>query len=152
MLEVVVGLAAAVLVCAGIVIALGPALPRRVRAFRLLLRRLLDQRATPARLQPHDLGQSGLHPTTQRAMHTASRMATLLQANGLAGQAADLRAAARQVAVHETEGLRALRRVDLELQQVRLEDEGAYLRFRQLQRELRQHVGDRAEQLEILFR
>lgn len=150
MLEVVVGLAAALLVIAGVVIALGPALPRRLRALRLLLRRLRDERA-PA-LDRGEPAQPGLHPTTQRAVHAANRLAALLAAHRMAGQAAELRAAVRQVSIHEAEGLRALRRADQDLQRVRLEDERVYLRFRQLQKELRQHVGDRAEQLELLFR
>ena len=150
MLEVVVGFAAAVLVLAGVVIALGPALPRRVRSLRLLLRRL-EERQSAVPIDRRALVLPGLHPTKLRAVHSASRLAALLAAHGMAGQAADLRAAARQVGVHEAEGLRALRRADLDLQQLRLEDEGAYLRFRQLQKELRQHVGDRAEQLELLL-
>jgi len=145
-----VGLAAAALVCAGVVIALGPALPRRLRTLRLLLRRMAFE-PPPAPVDRRELVLPGLHPTSQRAVHTASRIAALLAAHGFTRDAADLRAAARQVGVHEAEGLRALRRVDLELQQVRIEDETAYLRFRQLLKELRKHVGDRAEQLEILF-
>ncbi len=151
MLEAVVAFTAVVLVLAGIAVALGPALPRRFRSLRLLLRRLSSQPA-PAPVDRRSLVLPGLHPTTQRAVQAASRMAALLTANGLERHAADLRAAVRQVAVREAEGLRALRRADLELQQLRIEDERVYLRFRQLQRELRQHVGDRAEQLELLLR
>jgi hypothetical protein len=150
-LEVVVAFTAAVLVLAGIAVALGPTLPRRLRAMRLLLRRATSQ-PLPAPADRRSLVLPGLHPTTQRAIQAASRMSALLTANGHEGYAADLRAAARQTGVHEVEGLRALRRVDLELQHLRIEDEGAYLRFRQLQKELRQHVGDRAEQLELLLR
>jgi hypothetical protein len=151
MLEFVVGFTAVALVLAGIAIALGPELPRRARSLRLLFRRLAAQPA-PAPVDRRSLVLPGLHPTTQRAIQAASRMAALLGGNGQQGYAAELQAAARQVGVHEVEGLRALRRVDLELQGIRIEDEGAYLRFRQLQKELRQHVGDRAEQLELLLR
>lgn len=151
MLEVVVGFTAVVLVLAGIAVALGPTLPRRLRALRLLLRRVGSQ-PPPAPADRRSLVLPGLHPTTQRAIQAASRMSALLTANGLEGYAAELRTAARQTGVQEVEGLRALRRVDLDLQRVRIEDEGAYLRFRQLQKELRQHVGDRAEQLELLLR
>jgi hypothetical protein len=151
MLEAVVGFTAMVLVLAGIAVALGPTLPRRVHALRLLLRRLSNQPA-PAPMDRRSLVMPGLHPTTQRAIQAASRMAALLTAHGHDGYAADLRSAARKVGVQEAEGLRALRRADLDLQGIRIEDEGAYLRFRQLQKELRQHVGDRAEQLELLLR
>lgn len=151
MLEAVVGLTAAILVLAGVVVALGPTLPRRVHALRLLLRRLQAHPA-PATSDRRLLVLPGLHPTTQRAIQAANRMAALLTAHGHEGYAAELRAGARQVGIHEAEGLRALRRADLDLQGIRIEDEGAYLRFRQLQKELRQQVGDRAEQLELLLR
>jgi hypothetical protein len=150
MLELVVAFAATVLVLAGIAVALGPALPRRIRALRLLLRRAAAA-PPPAPADRRPLVLPGLHPTTQRAVQAASRMAALLSAHGYEGYAVDLRAAVREVGVHETEGLRALRHADLDLQRLRIEDEGAYLRFRQLQKELRQHVGDRAEQLELLL-
>ena len=151
MLEAVVGLTAAILVLAGIGVALGPALPRRLRALLLLLRRARSRPATVT-ADARQAALPGLNPTTHRAIQAASRMAALLAAHGKEGYAAELRAAARQVGIHETEGLRALRRADLDLQSLRIEDEGAYLRFRQLQKELRQHVGDRAEQLELLLR
>jgi len=150
MLEALVAVTAILLVLAGIAIALGPTLPRRVHTVRVLLRRLAAQ-AAPAPIDRRKVVLPGLHPTTLRAVQAASRMAALLTANGHEGYAADLRAAARQVGVQEGEGLRALRRADLDLQRIRIEDEGAYLRFRQLQAELRKQVGDRAEQLELLL-
>lgn len=141
------GTTVALLVILGLAIALGPMLPRR----RLqLLRRRLSPEPPPAPLDRRELVLPGLHPTTQRAIQAATKLAALLTAAGLERESADMRAAARQVGQHETEGLRALRRRQLELQAVRLEDEAAYLRFRQLLAELRKQVGDRAEQLELL--
>jgi hypothetical protein len=149
MLEAVVGTTVVLLVCLGIAIALGPVLPRRAAGLRSLFGRWAD-RPPPAPLDRRDLVLPGLHPTTQRAVQVATRLAALLRAQGFDRESVDLRAAVRQVAQHETEGLRALRRTELELQHVRLEDEAAFLRFRQLLKELHQHVGDRAEQLELL--
>lgn len=147
MLEFVVGTITVLLVALGLAIALGPVLPRR--RLRLIARRLSD-RPPPAPLDRRELVLPGLHPTTQRAVQAATKIATVLRAQHLESEAADLRAAARQVAVHETEGLRALRRVQVDLQAVRLEDEAAYLNFRRLLAELRKHLGDRAEQLELV--
>ena len=61
------GLAAAALVCAGVVIALGPALPRRLRTLRLLLRRMAFE-PPPAPVDRRELVLPGLHPTSQRAV------------------------------------------------------------------------------------
>lgn len=149
MLEAVVGTTAALLVILGLVIALGPTVSRRRRDLRALIRRV-GEHAPPAPLDRRSAVLPGLHPTTQRAVQAATRLAGLLRTNGYEREAADLKAAARQAAVHEAEGLRALQRSQLLLQHVRLEDEVAYMRFRELLKELRQHVGDRAEQLELL--
>jgi hypothetical protein len=147
MLEAVVGTTVALLVILGLAVAIGPALPRR--RLRLFAGRLTD-RPPPAPLDRRELVLPGLHPTTQRAVQAATKITAILREHGFEREALDLRAAARQVGVHEAEGLRALRRVQVELQSVRLEDEAAYLAFRKLLADFRQHLGDRAEQLELL--
>lgn len=151
MLEAVALLTATLLVVLGVLIALGPTLPRRAVLLKGLVRRVAD-RPAPAPLDRRDLVLPGLHPTAQKAVHVATRIASLLTANGLEADAVELRSAARHLSVRESAGLRALRRLELELQQVRLEDESAYLRFRQLLRELHTHIEDRAEQLELILR
>lgn len=150
MLEALVSIAAVILVAAAVAVLLGPALPRQADSIRLLIRRLRSRRPPPAPFDRRELVMPGVHPTTQRAVHAASRICTLLQAHGHDRAAAELRAAVRRIGQDEAAGLRAMRRAELELRQLRIEDEGAHLRFRQLLNELSGHVQDRAEQLELL--
>lgn len=150
MLEVVVGAAAVILLVVGVAVMFGPALPRQADSLRLLIRRLRDRPPPPAPFDRRELVLPGIHPTTQRAVHAATRISSLLRTHGQERMAAELRNAVRRLSLQEAEGLKALRRLEPELQQMRVEDESAHLRYRQLLKELRQHVNDRAEQLELL--
>jgi hypothetical protein len=119
MLEAVVGTTAALLVLLGLAVAFAPVRPRS--GLRLLVRHL-HERPPPAPLDRRELVLPGLHPTTQRAVQSATRAAAILRSEGFEEEAQDLRAAARQVGQHEAEGQRALRRAQVRQQSERLED------------------------------
>jgi hypothetical protein len=146
MLELAVGLVAGLLVVAGVAIMIGPSLPRRLGAAAGLFRRL--GRARGAGL-PAD---SGLHPSTQRTIASASRLASLLRAHGHEEMAIRLHEATRMLLLDEPAGLRALREQCRRAAAVRLPDRASAERQRQLVAALRAAIRDRAEQLEILFR
>jgi hypothetical protein len=127
-LEVVVGLAAGLLILVGIAIIAGPAL---VRSMGLARRRL---RPIAVR-QP---GSPELHPTTLRALAATARLMPILKEHGFDRHAAALRMASRRLQVEEVNGIRAMR------------DDQRILQG--LVAQLQKAVDDRAEQLELLPR
>ena len=149
MLEVVVGVLAAVLVVAGIAIIAGPAIPRFWRSAWALAARWRAAAAPGFRVPP-PATEPGLHPTTMRALGAAARAYGLLRAQGEDRLAFQLRSAARLVRTDEGRGLLALAGVLRSMRDVALRDEEADLRYRRLLRELREAVRDRSEQLELL--
>ncbi len=159
MLDIVVGVGAALLVALGVAVLIGPALPRMVRDLVASIRRsrIRPPRAPapPPEVQDaasrsRELTLPTVHPTTQRAILAASRVAALLRDNGHEAVAAELRNQTRRLALDETRGLNGMRVILRRMERVRIEDEATHLRFRQQVAELRKAVTDRAEQLELL--
>jgi hypothetical protein len=149
MIDVLIALAAAILIALALVIMAGPTLPRRLRALFALLRHLGDRFEPEAPVKVPEV-VSHLHPSTQRALQAAAELALLLRANGEADVAAHLRAAVRRLTTDEPYALRALNRLQPRLQRMSLEDDDADHRRRILVQELKVMVADRAEQLELL--
>ena len=149
LLEVAVGIVAALLVVAGVVVIAGPALPRALRS----LAAWRSAHPEPARRPPLATGRESAaattNPTTLRALAAASRLYSLLRASGEEALAAELRTAARRVRTDEGEGLVALAGVLRPLREVTLEGDAAP-RYARLVTELREAVKDRSEQLELL--
>ncbi|MGH7904788.1 MAG: hypothetical protein ACREPA_11795 [Candidatus Dormibacteraceae bacterium] len=150
MLDLLVGLGAALLVLAGVAVVAGPALPRRIGATVALLRHLADRAATAtATATAESVSLPVPHATSQRAMLAAARLAGALGQPGQEELAADLRYFARRLAVEEREGLSGLWATARRLEGVRLPGAGQ-ARFEKLLQDLRRTVSDRAEQLELL--
>lgn len=149
MLEFVAGAAAAILIVIGILVIAGPAVPRRIR--RILRRsRRIRSRARAVAVEPGRSSTSGLHAGSQRALVAASKLAALLREHGQEELAAELRVAARRLAVDESRSLYAFNATLRRLQGVKLGDRGSQERLYELASELRFAVADRAEQLELL--
>ena len=153
MIDLIVGLAAALLIGLGLVIIAGPALPRAFRALVSLAHHAADrlETAPPASSEPAPaLVPAGMHPSSQRALQAAARIAGILRVNGRNDIAAQVRSAARKLPLDEASGVLALGRLAPRLARVRLDDEDASEQLRILAVELRVLVNDRAEQLELL--
>jgi hypothetical protein len=149
MLDLVVGVAAAILVAVGLIIIAGPSLPRRLRALASLTRQLMEQMSAaspPVVAAP----SQELHPTTLKAMSAASELAALLKQQREDGLASELRVAIRKLAANEGQGLLALHAVSRRLRGLRLPEADAQEEARRLGMRLRTAVADRAEQLELL--
>jgi hypothetical protein len=149
MLEFVAGAVAVILVVIGILIIAGPAVPRRLR--RLLLRsRRIRARARNVPVESGRYAAGGLHAGSQRALIAASKLAALLREHGQEELAAELRVAARRLAVDESRSLYAFSATLRRLRGVKLGDRGSQESLYELASELRFAVADRAEQLELL--
>jgi hypothetical protein len=142
-LEVVVGAVAALLVVIGVVVMVGPALPRSLgfarRRPRLPAQRR-QQRSAPAEL----------HPTTVRALSVTARLMGMLKEHGMDRHAAALRLAGRRLQVDEPNGIHAMRQVLRHLRGVRMDDDSDQRIFQGLLGQLQKALDERAEQLELL--
>jgi hypothetical protein len=142
-LEVVVGAVAGLLVVVGVVVMLGPTLPRFFGAGR---RR--PRAATPRR--PRRTTPAELHPTTVRALSVTARLMDILKEHDMDRHAAALRLAGRRLQVDEANGIHAMRQVLRHLRGVRLEDDSDQRIFQGLVGQLQKALDERAEQLELL--
>jgi hypothetical protein len=149
MLDVVVGVAAALLVAIGVVIIAGPQLPRRARALAALLHQLVEGLFAPSTATA-PVPAKELHPTTLKAISTASELAALLKEQREERLAAELRAAMRKLATDEGQGLLALHAAARRVRGVHLPEAAAEEQARRLGMHLRNAIADRAEQLELL--
>jgi hypothetical protein len=144
-LEVVVGLVAALLVVIGVAVMIGPALPRSLGFARVRSRATAPRR--PARKAPAEL-----HPTTVRALSVTARHLGILKEQGMDRQAAAMRMAGKRLQVDEANGIQAMRQVLRHLRGVRLEDDSDQRIFQGLVSQLQKALDERAEQLELLPR
>ncbi len=152
MLQVVVGVAAGLLVLIGIAIMAGPALPRL-----LGLRGRQSRLGAPASPRRGGRGARGargapgeLHPTTLKALAATARLLGMLKEQGMERHAAALRMAGKRLQVDEAAGIVAMRQVLRHLRSVRLDDESDHKIFQGLVGQLQKELDDRAEQLELL--
>ncbi len=149
MLQVVVGVAAGLLVLIGIAIMAGPALPRL-----LGLRGRQSRFVAPASPRSGGRGARGapgeLHPTTLKALAATARLLGMLKEQGMERHAAALRMAGKRLQVDEAAGIVAMRQVLRHLRSVRLDDESDHKIFQGLVGQLQKELDDRAEQLELL--
>src|SRR2546430_17727659 len=124
MLDLVVGVTAALLVAVGLVIIAGPRLPGRLRALVALLRQLVERlfQAPPA---PVATTTRDLHPTTLKAVTAASELADLLRDQREENLAGELRSAIRRLAGDEEQGLLALHLAARRLRGIRLPEAAA---------------------------
>ncbi len=149
MLDVLAGLAAGLLVLAGIIVMLGPNAKRLVRRVGGLRRRRPSLSVfQPARTQ--EVTASGLNPKTQRVLEAASRLGNWLRAHNHEEVARDLRSAAGRLTTDEPAGLYAMQTVLRRLRALSFDDHAAQERLKALSNELRKAVQDRFEQLELL--
>jgi hypothetical protein len=149
MLDVVVGVAAALLVAVGLIIIAGPQLPRRARALASLSRQLVEGLFASSPSAAPALPQE-LHPTTLKAITIAGELSALLKEHQEDGLAAELRAAIRKLANDEGQGLLALHAAARHVRGLHLPEAAAQEQARRLGMRLRTAVVDRAEQLELL--
>lgn len=155
MLELAVGTVVVLLVLAGVLIMVGPALPRVLRrrpgrppvgprrSARTAARPVATITAEP---------EPELHPTTRRALDAAARLSRVLKAGGRDREAAAVRAAARRLRVDEPGGIYALQEVIRALRRLVLPDTDLHAQFVDQLEAVRREVSDRAEQLELLPR
>jgi len=149
MLDLVIGLAAALLVAVGVLIIAGPSLPRRLRALAPLARHLVERLFAPA--PPALAAPSGdLHPTTLKAIAAADELALLLRGQREEALAGELRSAVRKIGSDEGRGLLALHAAARRVRGLHIGEAAAQERVRQLAMRVRVAVADRAEQLELL--
>jgi hypothetical protein len=142
-LELVIGAVASLLVVVGVIVMVGPALPR---SFGLARRRS----RLPAQRRPQRSAPSELHPTTVRALSVTARLMGMLKEHGMDRHAAALRLAGRQLQVDEPNGIHAMRQVLRHLRGVRMEDDSDQRIFQGLVGQLQKALDERAEQLELL--
>ena len=140
----VVGAVAGLLVLIGIVVMLGPALPR---SFGFARGRVPSP---PARRRPARAAPAELHPTTVRALSVVARLMGMLKEHDMDRHAAALRLAGRRLQVDEPNGILAMRQVVRHLRGVRLEDDSDQRIFQGLVGQLQKALDERAEQLELL--
>jgi hypothetical protein len=150
LIDLIVGLGAALLIGLGLVIIAGPALPRALRALVALLRHAGDHIEPPKAVSAPEVVIGALHPSSQRALQAATQLSSLLRTHGHGELAAQLRAAGRRLTTDEASGLRGLARLLPRLQRISLTGDDADHRLRILVQELKVMVADRAEQLELL--
>jgi hypothetical protein len=143
-LEVVVGAVAGLLVVIGIVVMVGPALPRSF-GFARGTPGPVAQPRKPAKAAPAEL-----HPTTVRALSVTARLMGMLKEHNMERHAAALRLAGRKLQVDEPNGIHAMRQVLRHLRGVRLEDDSDQRIFQGLVGQLQKALDERAEQLELL--
>ena len=142
-LEVVVGAVAGLLAVIGVVVMLGPALPR---SFGFARRR---PQAQPSRRR-YRAAPTELHPTTVRALSVTARLMGMLKEHGMDRHAAALRLAGRRLQVDEPNGIHAMRQVLRHLRGVRLDDDSDQRIFQGLVGQLQKALDERAQQLELL--
>jgi hypothetical protein len=148
MLEAVVAVLAGLLVGVGIAVMIGPG---PIRRFWVRIRRRPPRVRTRRRqTQPPANGDSMLHPTTQKVIILAARLATLLRAQGREAYGSELRKAVQRLRSDESAGLYALLASIRSLRELSLEKPDADRELQRLVDQLRQTVRDRAEQLELL--
>jgi hypothetical protein len=151
MLEVLVGLVAALLIVAGVLVILGPNTKALIRRLTKVRRRRPSLSVfQPAR--PREVVSSGLNPKTQRVLVAASRLGNWLRAHAHEEVARELRSAAGRMTSDEPAGLYAMQTVIRRVRSLSLDDRGAQERLKALSNELRDAVQDRFEQLELLPR
>jgi hypothetical protein len=138
-LEALVGLVAGLLVLTGLAIMAGPTLPRAVA-------RLRRRPASSAVLRP----TLQVHPTTARALSTASRLVDLLGDHQQDRYARALQAAGRRLQTEEAAGIRDMRQLVRHLRRLRLPDPSDQRIFEGLLGQLQKSIEERAEQLELL--
>jgi hypothetical protein len=149
MLDALIGVVAALLVLAGVLIMLGPQTASLIRRARSL-RRPLGPLRGPLAPRQRDPVPAGLNPKTQRVLVSATRLATWLRAHGQDESARELRAAAARLATDEPAGLYAMQSALRRVRSLALDDRNAHERLRLLSADLRKAVQDRFEQLELL--
>jgi hypothetical protein len=143
-LEVVVGAVAGLLVVIGVVVMVGPALPRSFGFARRRPRPLAQRR------QRRAAAPTELHPTTVRALSVTARLMGMLKEHGMDRHAAAMRLAGRRLQVDEANGIHAMRQVLRHLRGVRMEDDSDQRIFQGLIGQLQKALDERAEQLELL--
>jgi hypothetical protein len=145
-LAAIVGFIVLVLVCAGILVMVGPrALTKRIRSIAVPsgLPRLFEPRP------PHET-QPAINPKTQRVLVAAARLAAWLRAHGHEEAARDVRNASARMTGNEAAGLYALQTTLRRIRVVNVTDGSSQQRVQALVDELRAAVQDRFEQLELL--
>lgn len=152
MLEFLVGSVAALFIVAGVLVLVGPSLPRRLLARLRTMKRPRSPSALLRSQRPTEPMTNPLHPKTQRVLVSASRLSSWLRAHGHDDLGEDVRSAARRLTGDEAAGLYAMQTVLRRLRAVALEDRPSQERLRHLAAELRTAVQDRSEQLELLPR
>jgi hypothetical protein len=142
-LELLVGAVAGLLVVVGIVVMVGPSLPKTLG---------LGQKRSrpPAPRKPARPAPAELHPTTVRALSVTARLMGILKEHDMDRHAAALRLAGRRLQVDETNGIYAMRQVLRHLRAVRMEDDSDQRIFQGLVGQLQKALDERAEQLELL--
>ncbi|HXC77292.1 MAG TPA: hypothetical protein VNU19_09595 [Candidatus Acidoferrum sp.] len=148
MLDVVVGLVAALLVIAGILVMLGPTTGTLIKRAKDLRRARVPSVFQAA--HPREPVPSGLNPKTQRVLVAAARLGNWLRAHGQEEIARELRNAGGKITGNEAAGLYAMQVVLRKLRSLNLDDRTAQERLKSLTSELRIAVQDRFEQLELL--
>lgn len=149
MLDVLVGLAAALLIGLGLAVIAGPALPRRLGRAVGGLRRLADS-AAAASADSEGVQIPLSNPSGQRALLAATRLAGFLAQAGRQDVASQVVLQARRLASDEREGLSGLWTLCRQLEAFPLRG-GADHRLEGLVRDLSRAVADRAEQIELLL-
>lgn len=142
----VIGLIAGLLAVVGVVIMVGPALPRSLG----LAHR--HARTTGTRRRLAAPAPAELHPTTVWALSLTARLLGLLKEQGMDRQAAALRMAGKRLQMDEANGIQAMRQVVRHLRGVRLDDDSDQRIFLGLVGQLQKALDERAEQLELLPR
>jgi hypothetical protein len=140
----VVGAVAGLLVVIGILVMIGPALPRSLGFARGRVR----PQPRPRRTARSAAGE--LHPTTVRVLSVTARLMGMLKEQGMERHVAALRMAGRRLQVDEPNGIQAMRQVLRHLRGVRLEDDSDQRIFQGLVGQLQKALDERAQQLELL--
>jgi len=147
MLDAIVGIVAALLIAAGILVMIGPRnLMRRIATLTTVPR-------VPAGFEPslaRDAVVPAINPQTQRVLTAASRLASWLRAHSNEEAAREIRGAAARLAGNEPAGLYALQTTLRRIRVVGITDSESQQRLKALVAELRAAVQDRFEQLELL--
>lgn len=144
----VIGAVAGLLIVIGIVVMIGPALPRSVGLARGRVRPEPRRPRRPRRIARSAPGE--LHPTTVRALSVTARLMGMLKEHGMERHAAALRVAGKRLQVDEPNGIQAMRQVLRHLRGVRLEDDSDQRIFQGLVGQLQKALDERAQQLELL--
>ena len=146
-MDALVGIVVILLVCAGILVMIGPSnVINRLRSVKRP--RGLQALFQPRR--PRETATPALNPKTQRVLVAAARLANWLRAHGHEEAARDLRSAAARMTANEAAGLYALQTTLRRIRVVNVNDNASQERVKALVTELRTAVQDRFEQLELL--